>query len=127
GIMYFVREPLHRDECNHSTPVMDALDGLYSGLQKLAMSPRVVKALWPDKLKAEDSRTVGIHAYKEGVSTAVFHNYEILFQRKYNRRTPLAILSYLENEWLGKFRKDIFGNTLFSIAIRNQSSGSSRD
>jgi len=42
-----------------------------------------------------------------------------LFHRKYNRRAT-AFMSYLENKWLKKLRKDIFKNTLFSIGMQKK-------
>ena len=118
GVLYILREPLHKSEILKSTYFSDLLDSFYSSIQHVVMHPRVVGLLWPAKLKAEPCDLVGLQAFQDGVSTKPFRSHRILFFRKYNRRTPLTFLSYLENKWLGQFRKDRFGDTWFSICIK---------
>ena len=126
GVMYFVREPIHRNECQPSNTITNFLERFYHFVNALLMSTKVRKYFWPNKIKAEDSSSIAYHMYKEGISTAVFkkltqQNFSIIFMRKYNRRVS-SFLSYLENAWLGSLRKDIFGNTLFSICLQKSHS-----
>lgn len=124
GILYIVREPIHRDECQPATAFVNLVEGCYAGLNGILMSPVIRRRLWPQKVKAEQSATVGIHALKDGVATTAFLDLERrgfarLFHRKYNRRAS-AFLSYLENKWLAGIRKDIYGNTLWSWAVQRR-------
>ena len=121
GVMYFVREPLHRTECLQDGVVCRMTDCCYRTIGRLLLSPGVKRVLWPRKTKAEDSEIVGVHMYKDGISTLPFRaleqdGFSIAFFRKYNRR-PSSMLSRCDNSWLRTFRRDVFGNTLFAIGI----------
>lgn len=123
GVMYFVREPVYRDECKSSNFLSDTLEKFYSMLNTLLMSPSIRSRLWPNKVKAEDSSKIAPPELDEGVSTQAFEellrtNFRLVFMRKYNRRVSW-ILSYVENKWLASLRKDVFGNTLFSIGLQS--------
>jgi ubiquinone/menaquinone biosynthesis C-methylase UbiE len=122
GIMYFVREPIHKDECRKSTIISNVLNFAYNTINSLLMSEKIRNYLWPSKIKAEDASKIAYHMFKNGVSLDVFrklseNNFSIQFTRKYNRRVS-SFFSYVENKWLAFLRKDIFGNTLFSICIQ---------
>lgn len=124
GIIYFVREPIHKDESEISGFLVSLLEKLYEGINNIMMSSSIRKLLWPNKVKAEDAKEIALHMFTDGVSISIFkqlaqQDFSILFIRKYNRRVS-SFFSYLENKWLGELRKDIFGNTLFSIAIQNK-------
>ncbi|WP_319409719.1 class I SAM-dependent methyltransferase [uncultured Desulfosarcina sp.] len=122
GVMYFVREPIHEDECRPNNFFSDVLDLFYSYANSVLMLPLIRHLIWPRKVKAEDATYIAYHMFKKGVSTNVFkelvqNEYKIIFMRKYNRRVS-SLLSYFENSWLRKFRKDIYGNTLWSIGLQ---------
>jgi 2-polyprenyl-3-methyl-5-hydroxy-6-metoxy-1,4-benzoquinol methylase len=122
GVMYFVREPIYRDECKPGNFLSDTLEKVYHSINGLLMSPSIRSRLWPNKVKAEDSSKITSPELDEGVSTQVFDdllrtNFRLVFMRKYNRRVSW-IMSYVENKWLAALRKDVFGNTLFSIGLQ---------
>jgi SAM-dependent methyltransferase len=124
GLIYFVREPIHRDECRPSNFLSDKLESFYSYVNTLLMSPSVRSRLWPNKIKAEDmTKIVHPKLISDGVSIQAFeklqkNNFRMVSMRKYNRRVSW-LLSYLENKWLASLRKDIIGNTLFSICLQS--------
>jgi SAM-dependent methyltransferase len=123
GVMYFVREPIHRDECRPSNFLCDALESFYSSVNALLMLPSVRSRFWPNKVKAEDMTKILHPKLSDGVSIQAFEkllktNFRMVFMRKYNRRVSW-LLSYLENKWLASLRKDIFENTLFSIGLHS--------
>lgn len=122
GVMYFVREPIYRDECEQSNLIKDLLSFFYEKVNNLLMCKTIRQILWPKKIKAEDATNVAILMFKSGVSMSPFiqlekKGFSRVLHRRYNRRAS-SLFSYIENKWLSFFRKDIFGNTLFSIAVR---------
>lgn len=122
GVMYFVREPLHREEVARSGELADMIERVYAAMNGILMKPWLRTRLWPNKVKAEDASGIAIHMFKDGVSSMVFKELEArgfqrVLMRKYNRRLS-ALLSYMENKWLASLRKDIHGNTLYSICLR---------
>jgi len=125
GVAYFVREPLHQDEVVPAGWWPDRMEAFYRSVYGLLMKKRVRKLLWPGKVQAEDVTKVAPHMFAQGIATRVFReavanrDFSILFHRKYNRRAT-AFMSYLENKWLKKLRKDIFKNTLFSIGLQKK-------
>ena len=126
GVMYFVREPLHRDDCAPSGLLRDVLSGIFGAIHNVLMMPAIRKLLWPRKVRAENARNVAIHMFRDGVSLRPFREitedgFFVVFHRRYNRRVS-TLLSYLDNVWLAKFRKDIFSNTLFSIGLQKKAS-----
>lgn len=125
GVAYFVREPLHQDEVVPAGWWSDKMEAFYRSVYGLLMKKRIRKLLWPGKVQAEDVTNVAPHMFAQGITTRVFReaaangDFSILFHRKYNRRAT-AFMSYLENMWLKKLRKDIFKNTLFSIGLQKK-------
>ena len=129
GVMYFVREPIHRDDCvvraGGMRVVVELFAWIYGMINNMYMAPIVRKYLFPGKIKAEDASQVAYHMFKDGVSTKPFDKliqsklYNRMFHRRYNRRLSTAF-SYVENEWLKYLRKDIFGNTLYSICLQKR-------
>lgn len=100
------------------------LERCFAGLNAILFMPAIRNRLWPGKVKAKDASGIAIHMYRDGVSMKVFDGltrgaYSPLFKRKYNRRLS-GWLSSLENKWLSRLRKDVYGNTLFAIAIQKQ-------
>jgi ubiquinone/menaquinone biosynthesis C-methylase UbiE len=121
GVMYFVREPIHKNECQPSGFIKNGFASIYGGINNFFMRPRIKQMFWPEKTKQENPTKIGIHMFIEGVSVKPFYEltekgFHPLFHRKYNRRAS-SFYSYVENKWLRFLRKDIFGNTLFAIAI----------
>lgn len=122
GVMYFVREPIHRQECGPASVLAKVLERGYAAVNRILMKPALQRRFWPEKVKAEDARSVAIHMFGDGVSIRPFEKligtgeYSLVRQRKYNRRLS-ATLSYLENAWLRRHRVDLFGNTLFSVIV----------
>lgn len=121
GIMYFVREPIYNNECNDSTKFRNILCAFYEGINKLFLKTFIKNLFWSQKIKQESAKEIAIFMFKEGVSVQPFYDltksgFNLLFHRKYNRRVS-SFFSFLENKWLSDFRKDIYGNTLFSIAV----------
>jgi SAM-dependent methyltransferase len=124
GVMYFVREPIYRNECKPGNFLSTTLERFFNSINKILMSPSIRSRLWPKKVKAEDASKTYSPELDEGVSTQVLDellrtNFRLVFKRKYNRRVSW-ILSYVENKWLAALRKDIFGNTLFSIGLQSK-------
>lgn len=122
GIMYFVREPLGRNDCKPSNVIKDIFESIFRNIDYLILKPFIKKILWPQKVKQEDSKRIAPVMYDEGISLSIFNGlktkgFSILFLRKYNRRAT-SFFSYMENKWLSFVRKDTFGNTLFSIALQ---------
>ena len=122
GVLYFVREPIARDECQSGNFWSDYIEKIYCMTSSLLMTPFIRARLWPGKIKAEDTSNIAFHMFKDGISTKVFRELEtqgfiFVFTRRYNRRVS-SFLSYVENKWLAPLRKDIYGNTLFSICMR---------
>lgn len=125
GVIYFVREPIHREEVKSASWLTSLLERGYAIVNRILMRPQFQKRFWPEKVKAEDARNIAIHMFGDGVSMRPFEQlqahgeFAIIQRRKYNRRVSAA-LSYLENAWLSRLRKDLFGNTLFSVIVRRQ-------
>lgn len=123
GIMYFVREPIHVEECCSSGFIKNSLEVIYHFVNSIFMYEFIRKKLWPQKIKAEKVTDIAYYMFKDGVSVKPFlklineNNFKLITYRKYNRRLT-GLLSYLENEWLNRLRKDVAGETLFSIAIQ---------
>lgn len=122
GVMYFVREPIHRRECREGSVITDVLSQVYGLINNQLMRRGIRDLLWPKKVKAEDASAIAYHMYRDGISMDVFDEmrhagYSLLFTRRYNRRVSTA-MSYLENKLLSRWRKDVYGDTLFSIAIK---------
>lgn len=126
GVIYFVREPIHRNEVEEPCLISNIFERFYHLVYLIMMRQWVVKIFWPKKLKAENVTKIAPHMFKDGISMVPFQKlckerYFMLFKRKYNRR-PSSFMSFLENKWLSRFRKDIYGNTLFSIALQRLNS-----
>jgi len=122
GLMYFVREPIHKEECIQGKWPSDLLEAVYTRINSVMMLPWLKKIFWPGKVKAEDASDIAYQMFKDGVSTGMFMNlarqgFRVVFNRKYNRRVS-SFMSYMENKWLARMRKDIFGNTLFSMCLQ---------
>lgn len=124
GVLYFVREPIHKSECEKSSFGKNIISKVYDLIDRLYLTPFSRGMLFPSKIKAEDASQVAFHMFKEGVGASVFYElipsgYDVVFERRYNRRAS-SFFSLVENKWLKGLRKDIFRNTLFSICIRRQ-------
>ncbi|HXX63561.1 MAG TPA: class I SAM-dependent methyltransferase [Bacteroidota bacterium] len=122
GVLYMVREPIHRNECATPSFLAACLERLFSVSNELLMSNPVRRRLWPGKVKAEDASAIILHMMKDGVSTSVFTELKaigfcLVSLRKYNRRVS-TLLSFAENAWLRRLRKDIYGNTLLAVCMR---------
>jgi SAM-dependent methyltransferase len=125
GIIYFVREPIHRDDCNEASFAQEVLEKIYGKINSMLMKPFFKNLFWGNKIKADDATNVAYHMFKDGVSLKPFESlaangFESIFLRKYNRRVS-GFWSFVENDWLSFLRKDIFGNTLYAIAVRRKS------
>jgi ubiquinone/menaquinone biosynthesis C-methylase UbiE len=125
GVIYFVREPIYKDECIKSSVLQRFSNVLYSQINKIFQVTLIKKILWPWKLKQEDTRGIAIHMFTDGVSVRSFMNlcergFVMIIFRKYNRRAT-GFLSFLENKWMKSTRMDIFGNTMFAIGIQKTS------
>ncbi|HUI63444.1 MAG TPA: class I SAM-dependent methyltransferase, partial [Bacteroidota bacterium] len=125
GVLYLVREPIHRNECAKGSFLAAGLERLFSAANLMLMSKPVRRLLWPGKVKAEDASAIIIHMMKDGVSTGVFtelstKGFCLVSLRRYNRRVS-TFLSFAENAWLAPFRKDIYGNTLLAICLQRTS------
>ncbi len=127
GVLYFVREPIHRDDCAPASFLADFLERRYAAINRILMRPAMQRRFWPRKVKAEDARDVAVHMFGDGVSMRPFQQlarrpeFTLIGQRKYNRRLSAA-LCYLENAWLKRLRKDVFGNTLYSVIVQRRPS-----
>lgn len=125
GILYFNREPLHEDECAASSPFSTVWDKICAGLSDRMIRSPLPRLLYPQKVKAESANNIAPLMFAEGISQTPFDNlvqsgeYELLLLRKYNRRFT-AFLSRVENSWAARWRKDVFGNTMFAIALRRR-------
>lgn len=122
GVMYFVREPVHRHECEPANPVKDIFTLIYRKIDRILLKPAVKRALWPQKVKQPDPKAIAVHMFKNGISLKPFYRLSengirVLKIRKYNR-SPSSLISFIQNQWFPLTRKDIFGNTLFSIVMR---------
>jgi len=124
GLMYFVREPIHRDECATPGVLSRVSEYCFRKADGLLMTPVVRKRLWPAKVKAEDASAIAIQMFRDGVTTRIFRGLENggfrrIAYRRYNRRVS-SFFSFLENKWCAPLRKDIFGNTLYSICLQKE-------
>jgi len=124
GIMYFLREPIHKNECLEPTIWQRRANHVYAYMNALFLKPGIKKILWPRKVKQEDTKDIAVHMFKEGISVKPFqdlckNSFRLILFRKYNRRAT-SFFSYLENKWLPWSRMDIFGNTLFAIGIQKK-------
>lgn len=122
GVMYFVREPLHRDECEPPNALQRMGYSVFDSVNVFLFRSRIKDWLYPEKVKAESAVDIGIHMFRDGVSYAPFEaltakGFTILRLRKYNRRLT-SFLSRLENKWLACVRKDHFGNTLYAVCLK---------
>lgn len=122
GILYFVREPLGAADCKLSNTVKDILEKIYRNIDFMLLKPFFKKLLWPQKIKQESSKEIAPVMYSKGVSLDIFKKlsekrFSIISLRTYNRRAS-SFFSFMENKWLESLRKDIFGNTLFSITLQ---------
>lgn len=114
GVMYFVREPVHKRECAGSTKWRRRANGVYEYVDSFLSKP-------------ENAKRMDFHVCREGVSRKPFMDlceagYRLAIYRKYNRRAS-SFMSYVENRWLGRTRIDICGNTMFSIGIQRLDRG----
>ncbi|WP_084448373.1 class I SAM-dependent methyltransferase [Desulfovibrio inopinatus] len=121
GGLYFVREPLHIEECSPPQIIHRLFFYIIDSLNSFMFKARIQKLLYPQKIKAESAVDIGVHMYKNGVSLEPFYaltqkGFSVLSLRKYNRRLT-TFLSKLENVWCSSLRKDHFGNTLYSISM----------
>ena len=122
GVIYFVREPIHKYECADVKRWQSITNHIYESINAIFLKPGVKKILWSKKEKQEDTKDIAIHMFKEGVSIKPFldlceADFRLIFLRKYNRRAS-SFFSFLENKWLKRTRIDIFGNTLFAIGVQ---------
>ncbi|HPW37666.1 MAG TPA: class I SAM-dependent methyltransferase [Syntrophorhabdus sp.] len=122
GVMYFVREPIHKSECLQARIHQEFFNCIYEAINSILMKPLIKNYFWPQKKKQEDAKEIAIHMFKDGVSIKVFsalcnNGFKLVIFRKYNRRVS-SFFSFFENSWLKWTRKDIFGNTLFAIGVQ---------
>ena len=111
GVMYFVREPVHKRECAEFGKWQGRAKGVYEYMDSILSKP-------------EDTKKMDFYTCKEGVSVKPFvdlceGDYKRVIYRKYNRRGS-SFLSYLENKWFRRSRVDICGNTMFSIGLQRR-------
>ena len=126
GIMYFNREPIHNTECIRANYFGRKLCSIFNFISNsLINSKTFVNLFYPNKLKAENAQSVAILMFQDGVSILPFkqliknQKFEILIYRKYNRRLT-STLSFIENYYMKFLRDDIFGNTMFAIALKKK-------
>jgi len=122
GVIYFVREPIFRNECLKANKKQDFSNNIYTRINDLLLKPGLKKFLWPRKIKQENPKDIALHMFKDGVSVQPFKDlcatdFKLIMFRKYNRRAS-SFFSFLENKWLKGTRMDIFGNTLFAIGLQ---------
>lgn len=122
GVIYFVREPIHKQECVPATMLTNLFNDMYESMNTFLLRPGIKRTLWPKKEKQEDTKDIAVHMFREGISIKPFFdlcnmNFRRILYRKYNRRAS-SFFSFVENKWLKSTRKDIFGNTLFAIGIQ---------
>lgn len=122
GVLYFVREPIHKNECQDPKEWQIIINRIYESINSLLLKPSIKKVFWPKKEKQEDTSQIAIHMFKQGVSLKPFYDlcmgdFKIIILRKYNRRVS-GFFSYIENKWFKISRIDIFRNTLFAVGIQ---------
>jgi SAM-dependent methyltransferase len=125
GLLYIVREPIHHTECAPPSSLANGLERVYRAFNGVLMTGPVRRLFWPAKVKAEDASPIAIHMVGNGISARVFDELEgkgfrMVSRRKYNRRVS-TVLSFVENAWLARFRKDLYGNTLLAICMQRMS------